>query len=111
MIAKYSSITPEQIEALKKKVCKQIFFLLVVVDPKSSEKYTHIDVDAAISNTLYELNGMNEILQHLNIVVAMSYLESARSEYKKDNFDFATYRKLILDAGAKIKEVVVDADT
>jgi hypothetical protein len=38
----------------------------------------------------------------------MSYLEEARTEYNKDDFDFGSYRNLVLTAGAevmKLKEV------
>ena len=113
LTAKYSSITPKQVDELKNKVCRQIFFLLLLVDPKTKDKYTHVDVEEAIENLLYELNGMNEILQHpLNIIVAMSYLESALSEYRKnEQLNFARYRKLVLDAGARIKEVELDANS
>jgi hypothetical protein len=111
-MAKYSSISVEQAEALKEKIRKQIFFLLIIVDPKTKDNYKHVNVEAAFENMLLELNGANEIfMKPLEVIMAMTLLESALNEYKKEPFDFTTYRKLILDAGSKIKEVVVDANT
>lgn len=111
-MVKYSSISVEQAEALKEKIRKQIFFLLIIVDPKTKDQYKHVDVEAAFSNMLLELNGVNEVfMKPVEVALSMALLESALNEYKKEPFDFYTYRKLILDAGSKIKEVVVDANT
>ena len=35
----------------------------------------------------------------------MSYLEEARTEYNRNNFDFSAYRNLILTAGAEVMKL------
>ena len=111
---KYGSYTQIQIQKTKREIRKQIIFLLTIVDPEYKEQYSHIDVNAAFKNLL-ELNGMNEILFcPPELVLVISLLEAALMEYNSKDFDFQKYRKLVLDAGAKvnfIKEVDDESDS
>ena len=106
---KYGIFSENQIASTKKYIRKQIFFLLLYVDPKTKHEYENINVNTAFSNILYKIGGLNELLQSPpELVSVMSLLESARIEYNNPDFCFSVYRKLILDAGAevmKIKEV------
>lgn len=106
---KYGKFSQSQIGATKKDIRKQIIFLLSIVDPETKEKYQHINVQAAFQSLLDELSGMNDLLFHPpEFVIVMSLLEAALNEYNSKDFDFIRYRKMILDAGAKvgaIKEV------
>lgn len=112
---KYGTFSSEQIEKTKKELRKQIIFLLSIVDPKLKEKYQYVDVNAAYRNLLDELNGMNELLgEPPELVIVMSLLITALNEYNSPNFEFSRYRKLVLDAGARVNnlgEVVSDADS
>lgn len=99
---KYGSYSSEQISSVKHSLQKAIFFLLLYVDPKTRGEYPNVNVDEAFQSLLYRINGLNSLLlEPPELVDTMSYLESARQMLNGD-FDFRTYRKLILDAGAEI---------
>lgn len=106
---KYGDFTSEQITATKEKMRKQIFFLLLVVDPKTSHEYAYVDVDAAFENILTTFGGLNDLLNYpQELVEVMTLLNAAYLEYKASDFEWERYRKLILNAGCtvlKIKEV------
>lgn len=101
------SFTSSQIEKTKKSLRGSIFFLLLCVDSKTASEYDeNVDVVKCFENLLYRMGGLNELLKNpVEIVTAMSLLESALTEYKKEDFDFKVYRKLILDAGAEIAKI------
>ena len=105
----YGEFTQNQIAQTKKSLRGSIFFLLLCVDPKTSAEYINIDVNKSFNGLLLKLGGMNELLMSQpELVTVMSLLQAALVEYNSPEFDFQTYRKLILDAGAevlKLKEV------
>ena len=106
MTYKYGEFTQKQMSETKEKLRKQIYFLLLLVDPKTKENYCDVDVNAAYSNILYKLSGLNSILgEPQELVCIISLLESALIEYNSQDFDFKIYRKLVLDAGAKVLEI------
>lgn len=106
---KYGDFTCNQIKFTKEKMRKQIFFLLLIVDPLTSENYENVDVTDAFQNVLSTFGGLNDLLDYpQEFVTVMSQLNAAFIEYKSSNFHWNKYRKLILDAGnsvLKIKEV------
>lgn len=109
MTYKYGEFSNNQITEVKQNLRKHIFFLLLIADPKTKDEYLNIDVISTFDSELTKLGGMNSLLfEPPELVKIMSLLEAALIEYKKDNFNFNKYRKLILDAGnevLKIKEV------
>ena len=109
MIHKYGEFSEHQITEIKQFLRKQIFLLLIYVDPETNEEYRHVNVDNAFVHLLYKLGGLNSVLyEPPELVTVISLLEAARIEYGKENFNFKIYRKLVLDSGAeilKIKEV------
>ena len=106
---KYGEFNTNQIEETKKYMRKQIYFLLLYVDPNTKDEYPDVNVESAFNNVLTKLSGLNELLFYpTELVVVLSLLEQALAEFKNPNFSFGIYRKLILDAGnevLKIKEV------
>lgn len=106
---KYGEFIPEQISSVKQSIRKSIFFLLLYVDPKTKHEYEGVNIGKAFNSLLYKLGGMNDILFYPpELVTVISLLQQALIELNKEDFSFAVYRKLILDAGAevdKIKEV------
>ena len=66
-------------------------------------------VNKCFKGLLLKIGGMNELLMNQpELVTVLSLLQAAMIEYNSPEFDFQTYRKLILDAGAevnKLKEV------
>lgn len=107
----YGDFSGLQIQEIKKKMRKQIFFLLKIVDPKCSGEYKGIDVDSAIENVLRTYGSLNSLLGYPEeFVNVMVMLNAAYQEYQKgsEEFQWPVYRKLILDAGhavLSIKEV------
>lgn len=99
----------DQIDEAKKYMRRQIFFLLLYVDPKTKDKYENVDVVQAFDSVLTWFSGLNVALEYpAPLVQVISLLEAAKMEYQSPAFDFAKYRKLVLDAGCevlKIKEV------
>lgn len=103
---KYGELTNNQVEQTKKKMRNQIFFLLLIVDKKTKDDYENINVEEAFDNILTNFSGINELLLHpQEMVEIMSLLEAALLEYRKEDFSYKRYRKLILDAGNKVLNV------
>ena len=101
---KYGTFSDEQFIDSTTYIRKQIFYLLLYVDPKTKEKYENTDVCIAFQSLMYKLDGLNSLLSEPPALVhVMSMLESALLEYQKllsgNDFNFNKYRKLILDAG------------
>lgn len=109
MDCKYGNFSQTQISAAKESMRKQIYFLLLIVDPRTCNDYSNVDVNVAFDTTLRKFGGLNSVLNESpELVWIISLLEAALIEYHSDNFNYATYRKLVLDAGnevLKIKEV------
>ncbi len=106
---KYGSYSQSQVAETKEKMRKQIFFLLVLVDPHSNEEFKDIDVDLAFQNILFTFGGLNDLLGcPQELVRIMSLLNAAYLEYKSESFSWKKYRKALLEAGSavlNIKEV------
>lgn len=106
VISKYGEYSKNQIASVKLYIRKSIFFLLLYVDSNTKEIYQGVDVENAFQSLQLKLNGLNKILlEPPELVIVMSLLESALSEYKKNDFNFKVYRKLILDAGSEIMKI------
>ena len=105
----YGEFTQNQIAETKKSLRGSIFFLLLCVDNKTSHEYKDVDVNKCFTGLLLKLGGMNHLLMNQpELVTVMSLLQAAMNEFNNPEFNFQTYRKLILDAGAevyKLKEV------
>ena len=105
----YGDFTQNQIKETKKSLRGSIFFLLLCVDNKTSHEYKEVDVNKCFKGLLLKLGGMNQLLMNPpELVTVMSLLQAAMNEFNNPEFNFQTYRKLILDAGAevyKLKEV------
>lgn len=99
----YGEFTKEQIVQAKKSLRSSIFFLLLYVDEKTAWEYGNVDVNKSFKNLLLKIGGMNDLfMQPPELVTVLSLLQSAMNEYNSSEFNFKTYRKLILDAGAEV---------
>ena len=100
---KYGSYSPTSIHSTKESIHKQIYFLLLCVDPATRDQFENIDVEDAFHNLQYRLNGLQNILLcPLELIETMSLLEAALIEYQSDCFNWKVFRKLMLDAGSEI---------
>ena len=104
---KYGEFSLEQMDDVKHLLRKKIFFLLLIVDPKTKDKYQDIDVNAAFVDVLNLIGGLNSLLNYpAKFVRISSLLERARTMCESDDFDFSQYRKVVLDAGNTVEEVM-----
>ena len=103
---KYGSFDAKQISETKKSIRKRIFFLLLIAeDLETKSKFPDMDLYEAHVNLMYLISGFNELLgKPQEIVNVLCRLEEALKIIKPE-FDFATYRKLILDAGAEVLKI------
>ena len=103
---KYGTLSSNQLLATKQYIRKQIYYLLLYVDPKTSYEYPNVDVTKAFIGLQYKLCGLSSLLfDSPYIVTVMSLLEAALLEYQKEDFNYSVYRKLILDAGNEINKL------
>lgn len=109
MIYKYGEFSDNQMQTIKQRIRKRIYFLLLIVDRKTRDDYKNVDVIEAFNSELLKIGGLNSLLDEPpELVTVLSLLEAALLEYKNEDFSFTRYRKLVLDAGnevLKIKEV------
>ena len=102
----YGEFTQNQIAQTKKSLRGSIFFLLLCVDNKTAHEYKEVDINRCFKGLLLKLGGLNEILmEQPELVIVMSLLQAAMKEYNSPEFNFKTYRKLILDAGAEVDKL------
>ena len=102
---KYGEFENRQVNEAKQKLRKQIFFLLLYVDPETADDFA-VDVEEAFKNVQTLMAGLNAILLYpREVVLASSLVESAFMEYKNPDFSFKRYRKLILDAGREVEKI------
>ena len=90
---------------------KKIFYLLLCVDPETSEEHKDTDIIKAFDSTLKEFGGLNEILFYpTELVRVISLLEAAlieltSPEFSTEDFKHCAYRKFVLDAGEEVKNI------
>ena len=103
---KYGEFADMQISEIKEILRKRIFFLLLVAeDLEAKVKFPEVDLEQANTTLLWRISGLNELLgEPIELVTVLSLLEEAKNTIKPD-FNFAKYRKLILDAGAEVMKI------
>lgn len=108
---KYGDFTGLQIKEVKKKMRKQIFFLLILVDPNTSGQFRNVDAGSAIEDVLRTYGSLNNLLGYpKEFVDVMVLLNAAYLEYQKgsEEFEWSVYRKNILDAGSAVLSIKED---
>ena len=102
----YGYFDDEQMENYKVKLHKELFWLLIYKDPKTKNKYLNVDFNKYFDGLMRRMDGLNELLSYpTEIVAIMSLLEAALIESKKVDFDYKSYRKLVLDAHSLIDKI------
>ena len=108
---KYGEFKQEQTEYYQNKLRKKIFWLVLYTDKNTKDDFENIDVVKYHENLLSEISSYNELLFYpKDFVEIINTLEQALSILKSDNFDFITYKKLVLDAGALMQRLQVGAE-
>ena len=103
---KYGTFKSNQIREMKETLRKQIFFLLLLADEKTKDQYPDVDIKSAFENLMHKIDGFNSLLYYpKEIVEIQSILEEANKTLYEDEFNFELYRRLVLDAGAKVSSI------
>lgn len=98
---RYGQLTKEQVADYIGEIRKMIFWCIIYTDPKTNEEYRSVDIVAYHNNIMKKINGFNSLLLYPNAIVKiLTILESALLLLQSDDYTFAEYRSLILDAGA-----------
>lgn len=91
----YGNFTDEQMEKTRKQMHSLVHWLLIYKE----ENYDAEKLDQYFKTVLMRFGGLNELLCSPEALVElMSNIQAAQTMVKADNFQFADYRKLILDS-------------
>lgn len=91
----YGSFSSKQMEQAKKQMHSMIHWLLIYKE----QNYDPDKLDRYFNTVLLRLSGFNELLEYPETLVELiSNLQAARTMAKAKLFQFADYRKLILDS-------------
>lgn len=103
---RYGEFSGEQMVFAKSNMRKQIFFLLLIVDPTTASEYQDMSVEAAFENVLSTFGGLNALLGYpKEFVKVMALINAAFLEYQSEQFSWEKYRKLILKAGCEVLKI------
>lgn len=102
----YGHFDDLQIEEYKEKLHKEMFWLLLYKDPKTKDEFKNVDFEKYFINLMKKIDGLNALLFYpVEIVSIMSLLQAAFNESRSDDFDYRSYRKLILDAHSLVDKI------
>lgn len=89
---KYGNYSEEQFKNYKNKLHSVIHWLLIYADEKNPI------LDEYFVKVQYRFEGLNELLNYpTQLVEITNLIESAKMEYKKQNFNHKLYKKSIFD--------------
>ena len=89
-----------------KKSHKEMFWLLLYKDPKTKDEFKNVDFEKYFINLMKKIDGLNTLLFYpVEIVAIMSLLQAALNETRSDDFNYRSYRKLILDAHSLVDKI------
>ncbi len=108
----YGEFEEKQFEEYKKQLHKKLFWLLIYKDPNTKDQFPLVTDEVFenyFTNVMHEIDGLNALLYYpTEICSIMVLLQRALMETKDPDFNYKSYRKLVLDAHAlvdKIQEV------
>lgn len=102
----YGHFDDLQIEEYKEKLHKEMFWLLLYKDPKTKDEFKNVDFEKYFINLMKKIDGLNTLLFYpVEIVAIMSLLQAALNETRNDDFNYRSYRKLILDAHSLVDKI------
>lgn len=102
----YGTFDDTQFEDFKKKLHNKMFWLLLYQDPKTKDSFGKVDFTQYFTSLMKEIDALNELLSYPESIVEICCkLQAAYSETCKDEFDYLTYRKLVLDAHALVDKI------
>lgn len=96
----YGNFKSSSVEEYKKQLHSRMFWLLLYKDPKTAEQYKSVDFDKFFEMLMREITSLEAIMvsKPPKLLELATVLQAAYNETLKDQFDYHTYRKLVLDA-------------
>lgn len=102
----YGNFSEQQIKEYKIKMHKEMFWLLLYKDPETKDQFRNTNYEKYFIGLMKKLDGLNTLLLcPVEIVSILSLLQAAYNETKKEEFDYQSYRKLILDAHSLVDKI------
>lgn len=102
----YGHFDDLQIEEYKEKLHKEMFWLLLYKDPKTKDEFKNVDFEKYFINLMKKIDDLNTLLFYpVEIIAIMSLLQAALNETRSDDFNYRSYRKLILDAHSLVDKI------
>lgn len=102
----YGHFDDTQFEEYKEKLHKEMFWLLLYKDPKTKDEFKNVDFEKYFVNLMKKRDGLNALLSYpVEIVSIMSLLQAALNETRIEEFNYFSYRKLILDAHSLVDKI------
>ena len=102
----YGHFDDLQIEEYKEKLHKEMFWLLLYKDAKTKDEFKNVDFEKYFINLMKKIDGLNTLIFYpVEIVAIMSLLQAALNETRSDDFNYRSYRKLILDAHSLVDKI------
>lgn len=103
---RYGTLPPQQIEEYKKWLHKKVFWLLVYKDPKTADKYSHVNFEQYVERLMEHLEGMNKLLNYPpSMLLLMSSLQSVLQTANEEPFDYQIFRRKVLEAHTFIDQL------
>ena len=101
MTGRYGTFSDEQLEKFKQKLHSKVHWLLIYKEKGGCDDYEQYFVD-----TIKYFNGLNTVLgDNADVMDVLVVLQMALDEVHKQDFDFKTFRKDILEAHNIIKKI------
>ena len=102
----YGHFDDTKFEEYKEKLHKEMFWLLLYKDPKTKDEFKNVDFEKYFINLMKKIDGLNALLSYpVEIVSIMSLLQAALNETRIEEFNYSSYRKLILDAHSLVDKI------
>lgn len=102
----YGHFDDKQFEKYKVRLHKELFWLLLYKDPKTKDEFNNIDFEKYFINLMKRIDGLNTLLSYpVEIISIMSILQAALNETREENFNYQSYRKLVLDAHSLVDKI------
>lgn len=102
----YGHFDDSQFDKYKTQLHKEMFWLLLYKDPKTCDQFKNTNFEKYFINLMKRIDGLNVLLSYpVEIVSIMSILQAAFDESKKEEFNYQSYRKLILDAHSLVDRI------
>lgn len=96
---KYGNFSDEQVQYFREQLHKKIHWLILYKDPNVCDKYKYVEYDKYFITLMKEIDALNQLLCYpVPIIELTCLLQAAFMETRNKEFDYPTYRKLILDA-------------